>query len=123
MKEQIDPQAFLPLTPAMFHVLVSLADHDKHGWAILKEVAERSGGKVQLSPGTLYGLVKRLLEQGLIAESEERPPRYWDDQRRRYYRLTDWGRQVAEAEVERMQAAIREALAKDLRPQAQEGTA
>ena len=123
MKEQIDPQAFLPLTPAMFHVLVSLADHDKHGWAILKEVAERSGGKVQLSPGTLYGLVKRLLEQGLIAESKERPPRYWDDQRRRYYRLTDLGRLVAEAEVERMQAAIREALAKDLRPQAQEGTA
>ena len=123
MNEQIDPQAFLPLTPAMFHVLVSLADHDKHGWAILKEVDERSGGKVQLSPGTLYGLVKRLLEQGLIAESEERPPRYWDDQRRRYYRLTDLGRLVAEAEVERMQAAIREALAKDLRPQAEGGTA
>lgn len=117
MREQNDPHSFLPLTPAMFHVLVSLADHDKHGWAILKEVAERSGDKVQLSPGTLYGLIKRLLEQGLIAESDQRPPRHWDDQRRRYYRLTELGRRVAQAELERMQAAVREALAKDLRPQ------
>ena len=97
---------FLPLSPPMFHVLVALAGEDLHGWAIMKEVSRATDGGIHLSPGTLYGLVKRLLRDGLIAESEDRPPRRWDDQRRRYYALTALGREVAEAEVERMRRAL-----------------
>ena len=101
-----DPKRFLPLTPASFHVLVALADCDKHGWAVMKEISMRTHGEIRLSPGTLYGLVKRLLKEELIAESNERPPSHWDDHRRRYYRLTELGRRVAEAELERMQTTI-----------------
>ncbi len=103
-----------PFSPAVFHVLVSLADLDKHGWAIMREVEERSNGKVRLSPGTLYGLLKRLLDQGLIAESDDRPPRHWDDERRRYYRLTSAGRQALEHEIERLREALSAAAAKNL---------
>lgn len=117
------PESFLPLTPAAYQVLVALADHDKHGWAILKEVAERTSGKIRLSSGTLYGLLKRLLEDGLIAESEERPPRRWDDRRRRYYRLTDLGRSVVEAEVERLREALEAAVGKNLGKASQLGPA
>jgi DNA-binding PadR family transcriptional regulator len=98
-----DSQA--PLTAAMFHVLLSLADGEKHGYAILKEVEEQTSGEVLLSTGTLYGIVKRLLSEGLIVESRHRPVE-GDDQRRRYYRLTDPGRQVAIAEAERMEKLL-----------------
>src|ERR1700754_1181784 len=95
-----DSQA--PLTAAMFNVLLSLADGEKHGYAILKEVEEQTSGEVQLSTGTLYGIIKRLLGDGQIAKLRNRPVE-GDDQRRRYYRLTDQGREVAIAEAQRME--------------------
>jgi DNA-binding PadR family transcriptional regulator len=109
-----DPREELPLTPALFHVLVALADGDKHGYAIIKEVRARTGGKVELSTGTLYGILKRLLSGGLIAESPRRPPAPQDDERRRYYRLTDFGRAVAVAEAERLTEMLASARAKRL---------
>ncbi|HEX9639285.1 MAG TPA: PadR family transcriptional regulator [Acidobacteriota bacterium] len=113
-KPAADPEAFLPLSPPMYQLMVALAGQELHGWAIMKEVAGRTGGKIQLSPGTLYGLIKRLLAQRLIEESDRRPPYYWDDQRRRYYRLTDLGRRVAQAEAQRMQQAVEAARSKKL---------
>ena len=104
----------LPLTPAVFNVLLTLADSDQHGYAILKEVAENTGGEVQLSTGTLYGIIKRLLSTGLIVELRHRPPVDDDDQRRRYYRLTDAGREVAAAEARRMEKLIARARSKRL---------
>jgi DNA-binding PadR family transcriptional regulator len=95
-----------PLTPPVFQVLLSLADGDKHGYAILKDVEEHSGGEVQLNTGTLYAIIKRLLSEGLIVESKNRPRAEEDDQRRRYYRLTPKGRAVATAEVERMERLV-----------------
>src|SRR5437588_7264489 len=91
-----------PLTPAMFNVLLALAGEDLHGYAILKDVAEQTAGEVQLSTGTLYGIIKRLLAEGLVAEVRSRPLE-GDDQRRRYYRLTEDGRGVAVAEAQRME--------------------
>src|SRR5215469_10796139 len=103
-----------PLTPAMFHVLLALAGDDLHGYAILKEVELRTGGKVRLSTGTLYGIIKRLLADGLIVELRRRPVMENDDQRRRYYRLTDAGRKVALAEAVRMEKLLARARAKRL---------
>jgi DNA-binding PadR family transcriptional regulator len=96
-----DPFDLLPLTPALFHVLLSLADGDKHGYAILKEVESRTGGEVVLSTGTLYGIVKRLLADGLIREAAS-----LSDERRTAYRLTPFGRKVALAEAERLRALV-----------------
>jgi DNA-binding PadR family transcriptional regulator len=107
-------ESFLPLTPAMFHILLALADGEKHGYAILKEVARRTAGKVRLSAGTLYGNLSRLEGEGMIAESGRRPAIGLDDERRRYYRLTELGRSVAVAEARRMEAAIEQAHAKKL---------
>lgn len=104
----------LPLTPAMFHVLAALADGEMHGYAILKGVAEQTQNEVRLSAGTLYGIIKRLLAEGMISECSERPAPELDDSRRRYYRLTDWGRQVARAEAERMEKLIAMARGKRL---------
>jgi DNA-binding PadR family transcriptional regulator len=101
-----------PLTPAAFHVLVALAGGDLHGYAILKEVEERTGGQVRLSTGTLYGLVRRFLEDGWIAETPRRPGQA-EDPRRRTYRLTPAGRQVAAAEARRLEAMV--AAARDRR--------
>jgi DNA-binding PadR family transcriptional regulator len=103
-----------PLTPAMFYVLLALAGDDLHGYAILKEVELRTGGKVKLSTGTLYGIIKRLLADGLIAEPRSRPAEADDDQRRRYYRLTPKGREVAAAEAERMDELLSIARARNL---------
>ena len=99
----------LPLTPAVFHILVTLADGEAHGYAIMQEVARRSGGVVRLGPGTLYGAISRLLEDNLIEESEERPDPDKDDRRRRYYRLTRWGGEVLAAETERLADLVRAA--------------
>ena len=107
-----DVDACLPLTPPVFHVLIALADGQKHGYAILKEVEERTGGKVQLSTGTLYAIIKRLLNDGLIEEIDERPD--GDDERRRYYSLTDFGKQVAMAEARRMEDMLAGARTKKL---------
>jgi DNA-binding PadR family transcriptional regulator len=102
-----------PLTPAMFHVLLALAGDDLHGYAILKEVALRTAGEVQLSTGTLYGIIKRLLNDGLIAELRARPAAN-DDGRRRYYRLTPKGREVAAAEAQRLAKVVELARARRL---------
>jgi DNA-binding PadR family transcriptional regulator len=115
-RDDRDPEALLPLTPAMFHVLLALADGDRHGYAIGVEVDRQTGGKVRLGPGTLYGLVKRLLADGLILETDERPDPEFDDERRRYYRLTDFGRRVASAEAARLEALVTTARARNLLP-------
>ena len=93
------PQDWLPLTPAVFHILLSLTDGERHGYAIMREVAESTNRQINLGPGTLYGTIKRLLNAGMIEESDERPDAAEDDERRRYYRLTGLGRQVVEAEA------------------------
>ena len=98
----------------MFHVLLALAGEDLHGYAILKEVELRTAGKVKLSTGTLYGIIKRLLADGLVAELRSRPAESQDDERRRYYRLTSAGRQVATAEAERMDEMVNAARARNL---------
>jgi DNA-binding PadR family transcriptional regulator len=100
------------LTPAEFQVLVALADGEKHGYAIGKEVAARTDGQVQLRAATLYTVIKRLLENGFIDESAARPDPDSDDERRRYYRLTPRGRKAAEAEALRLEATARQARAK-----------
>ena len=101
-----DPQDLLPLTPAMFHVLVALADGDRHGYAVIQDVSARTGGRVQLGTGTLYGIIKRLLADGLAIESKRRPAAGEDDERRRYYRLTPLGRLVVTAEATRLEAMV-----------------
>ena len=102
-----DKQEFYgPLTPAMFHVLLALAGEDMHGYAILKEVELRTAGEVKLSTGTLYGIIKRLLSDGLIEELRQRPAAGEDDERRRYYRLSRQGRAVAQAEAERLEKVV-----------------
>jgi DNA-binding PadR family transcriptional regulator len=101
-----DPESLLPLPPATFHVLVALADADRHGYAIMREVTERTGGRTKLNPGTLYTTIQRLLERGLIAELHERGDPQEDDERRRYYRLTPAGRQAARRELERLTAMV-----------------
>jgi DNA-binding PadR family transcriptional regulator len=104
-----DPVELLPLTPALFHVVLSLADGEKHGYAILKEVEQRTSGSVVLSTGTLYGIIKRLLADGLIRESAA-----GSDDRRTAYRLTAFGRKVALAEAERLRDLVMSAQAKKL---------
>ncbi len=108
------PETNGPLTPAMFHVLLALAGEDLHGYAILKEVALRTAGEVRLSTGTLYGIIKRLLSDGLIVERRERPAAAEDDERRRYYRLTAKGREVASTEAGRLERVVALARARHL---------
>jgi DNA-binding PadR family transcriptional regulator len=102
MPDLTNPQRFLPLSPAAFAILVVLRDGERHGYAILREVNDTTHGLVRLLPGTLYNLVKRMLEDGWIEESEERPDPTIDDERRRYYRLTGLGQQVVVLEAERL---------------------
>jgi DNA-binding PadR family transcriptional regulator len=109
---RFDVSAYLPLTSAMLQVLVALADGEKHGYAVIKEVARRTDGKVQLRAGTLYAVIKRCVEDGLIVESASRPDPALDDERRRYYRLTDRGRAVAVAEADRLAETVAQARAK-----------
>lgn len=109
---RFDTSHYLPLTPAMFQVLVALADGEKHGYAVIKDVARRTDGKVLLRAGTLYSVIRRFVDDGLIAESAVRPDPALDDERRRYYRLTDRGRAVAVAEARRMAETLTQARAK-----------
>jgi DNA-binding PadR family transcriptional regulator len=102
------------VTPATFHILLTLADGERHGYAVMREVAERTAGAVRLGPGTLYGSLKRLLESGLVAEGAERADPELGDERRRYYRITDRGLAVARAEARRLEAMVRAARAKRL---------
>ena len=116
VRDDPDPWDFLPLTRDAFDVLVSLAEGDRHGYAILLDIAERSQGRIHLSPSTLYAVIRRLLEAGLIVESAERPDPAHDDERRRYYRLSPLGRQVARAEARRLTQLIADARAHGLLP-------
>lgn len=109
---------YSPLPAAAFHILMALADEDRHGYAIIQEVAARTSGDVRLSPGTLYRTIQRLVDQGHVAEltMRERPPKDEDDARRRYYRLTAAGRAVAEAETRRLGELLRLARASGFKP-------
>lgn len=109
-------EALLPLPLATFHILLALCDDDRHGYAILQEVARRTGGELRLSAGTLYRSIQRMLEQGLLEERRERPAPEQDDERRRYYRITSFGSAVARAEAERLNALVRLARAVGLAP-------
>jgi len=98
--------ALLPLPPATFHILLAVAAEDRHGYAIIQDVAARTNGELKLSPGTLYRSIQRMLEQGLIVETHERPAPELDDERRRYYRITPFGADVARAETRRLSQLV-----------------
>ena len=102
-----------PLPPAVFHLLLALRDGEQHGYALMHRVEELTDGAVRMGPGTLYGAIKRMLADGLIEESDERPDPELDDQRRRYYRLTGLGERVGKAELQRLQALIKRAGSPD----------
>src|SRR5271155_2616311 len=104
---EIDTQGFIPLKPQWFHILLSLAGGEQHGYGIMQEVLQRTTGKVRLWPATLYGSIKRMIEAELIEESDERPAPELDDARRRYYRLTELGRGVLDAECNRLEELVR----------------
>ena len=108
-----DPKAPLTLTPAAFHIMLVLADGENHGYAIMREVAENTQGRMRLGPGTLYGTIKRMLADGWIEESDERPDPELDDERRRYYRLTGLGHRLVQAEAERLEQLVN--IARDKR--------
>ena len=114
LAEGRDPRDLLPLSSAVLHILLSLADEERHGYGIMREVEDRTGGGVRMGPGTLYGSIKRMLGEGLIEESDERPDPELDDSRRRYYRITDFGRRVAGAEAARLEGLVRSARDKKL---------
>jgi DNA-binding PadR family transcriptional regulator len=103
------PEEFLPLHRDTFQILVSLADRDRHGYSILRDIAERTGEPRSITPSTLYSSIRRLLESGLIEELNERPDPAQDDERRRYYRLTSLGRRVASLEARRLERLLRAA--------------
>lgn len=113
-----DVDVMLPLPPVTFHILMALADGDRHGYAIIQDVEARTDGELRLGAGTLYRSIHRMLEQGLIAESSRRPARALDDERRRYYRLTAFGTAVARAETRRLAQLLRLARARGLTPEA-----
>lgn len=111
----IDIDRQLPLPPAVFHILIALGEGEKHGYAVMQEVAERTDGKVRMSPGTLYGSIRKMLDEGLIEEFFRRGAPV-EDERRRYYRLTKFGRAVAAAEAERLSALLHHARLNGLVP-------
>ena len=111
-----DADALLPLPSATFHILVALADEDRHGYAIMQDVTASTGGELKLSAGTLYRSIQRMLEQGLIAEISARPAPELDDERRRYYRITPFGRTVARAEARRLAQMLKLARASGFAP-------
>jgi DNA-binding PadR family transcriptional regulator len=110
----MNPESLLPLPPAVFHILIALADRDRHGYSIMQDISVRTDGKDRLSAATLYSSIRRMLEQGLIEELSESPDPSSTDERRRYYRLTRFGRRVAAAEVARLNALVAQARATGL---------
>jgi DNA-binding PadR family transcriptional regulator len=106
------PPDLLPLTPPVFHILLALADQERHGYDIMQDVARQNNDALQLGPGTLYGCLKRMLAAGLVEESEERPDPELDDERRRYYRMTPLGGSTVRAEASRLASAVSAARAK-----------
>jgi DNA-binding PadR family transcriptional regulator len=107
-----DPSDLLPLSPTMFHLLVALSEGERHGYALKREIARQTDGKLNLGPGVLYGSINKMLERGLIEESDNRPDPHLDDERRRYYRITPFGRRVAHAEAARMKDLVQMAARK-----------
>jgi len=101
-----------PLSPAVFHILLSLGEGERHGYALKREILRRTGGRLRLGPGMLYGSINKMLELGLIEESDHRPDPHLDDERRRYYRITPYGRKVAQAEAARMRELVQMAAAR-----------
>ena len=123
-----DPEGLMPLTPVALNILLALADEERHGYGIGVEVRERTGGKMRLGPGTLYGSIKRMVDGGLVAESEGPPEeepddgsRHYDAERRRYYRLTGFGERVLAAELARLEGVVRTAQAKGFFPPSRRG--
>ena len=114
MNNEVDD--LLPLPPVTFHILVALAEEDRHGYAIMQDVAQRTDGGLKLGAGTLYRSIQRMLEQGLISEVSSRPAPEMDDERRRYYRITPFGRTVARAEARRLAQMLKLARASGLAP-------
>jgi DNA-binding PadR family transcriptional regulator len=112
-----EAESLLPLPPATFHILLALVDQDRHGYAILQDIEARTAGALRLSAGTLYRSIARMVEQALIAEVTRRPPVSSDDERRRYYRVTPFGRTVARAELARLAQLVRMARARGLTPE------
>ena len=110
------PEGYLPLTPAVLDIMVALGDEELHGYAIMQEVRRRTAGKRRLAPGTLYRSLKQMEERGWVVEAEERPDPSLDDERRRYYQLTDLGRRVALAEVERLEGLVDAARSRGFTP-------
>jgi DNA-binding PadR family transcriptional regulator len=110
------PEGYLPLTPAVLDIMVALGEEELHGYAIMQEVRRRTAGKRRLAPGTLYRSLKQMEERGWVVEAEERPEPSLDDERRRYYRLTDLGRRVALAELERLEGLVRAGRSKGFVP-------
>jgi len=109
-----DPDSFLPLPASAMHIIVAVAGGEKHGYAIMRDVEELSGGAVKMGPGTLYGSIKRMIDQGLLVEVAERPDPGLDDERRRYYRLTDLGHRVGAAEQQRLHRLVSAAELRNL---------
>jgi DNA-binding PadR family transcriptional regulator len=112
----VDIDDLLPLPPATLHILMALAEDDRHGYAIIQDVLERTGGRVRLGPGTLYRSIQRMLDDGLILEIDDRPDPEEDDERRRYYRITPRGRAAARAEVRRLADLVKLARASGFAP-------
>ena len=112
MTKNRSPQDLLPLTPPVFHILLALAEEERHGYGIMQDVARQTDGALQLGPGTLYGCLKRMLAAGLVEECEERPDPALDDERRRYYRMTALGKRVVRAEAQRLAGAVTVAMAR-----------
>ena len=113
-KPKPDPEDLLPLPPAVFHILLSLGDGERHGYALKREIALRTDGQLTLGAGVLYGSISKMLAQGLIEESDERPDPHLDDERRRYYRITRFGSSVASAEAARLAELVADARARKL---------
>jgi DNA-binding PadR family transcriptional regulator len=116
MPDRDEIAALLPLPTATFHILLALADDDRHGYAIIQEVLDRTGGELKLSAGTLYRSLQRMLEQGLVVEARERPAPELDDERRRYYHITAFGKEVARAEARRLSQLVKLARGQGLLP-------
>jgi DNA-binding PadR family transcriptional regulator len=114
--DQRNPEALLPLTPAVFHILLALADGEKHGYAIMREVGEGTSGAMRMGPGTLYGSIQRMLHDDLIVETRERGDPVHGEVRRRYYRLTSFGQRVLHAEAQRLEHLVHIAQSKHILP-------
>jgi DNA-binding PadR family transcriptional regulator len=106
LSDQTDPETLLPLTPAVFNILLALADDERHGYSIMQEISSQTQGRLRIGPTTLYRSIKHMLEDGLIIESDQRPDPALDDERRRYYRLTNLGQRVAAAEISRLEQTL-----------------